>query len=135
MMQTLLAGIIGLLAVGVIALPAAYSDSQTVTIPLYDGLNLEQVETTLIIPEDNKLPWGHIRGAVDNPAEGYPVIIQFYKGQDPVHIAQAEVNSDNTYEYKFRVRDMVDGQPVNVFEGSYTVIISKVVQDSLNSTI
>jgi len=60
------------------------------------------------------------------------VIIQFFNeenGDDPIHVAQAEVNGDNTYEYKFRVRNvnLETGEATNIFEGDYTVKIFKVV--------
>ena len=131
-MRMLIGAIMGLFAIGMLlAIPSSYANTQTTT-TLGDGLSLEKITTTMTIPEDNKLPWGYVQGSVDNPAEGYPVIIQFYKGEDPVHFAQAEIDSDGTYDYKFRVRNVVDGQAVNIFEGDYTVKIFKVVEDSLN---
>ena len=70
---------------------------------------------------------------IDNPAERYPVIIQFFKGDDRVHVAQVDVKGDDTYEYKFRVRNVVDGKVTNIFEGDYTVKIFKVVESTLNT--
>lgn len=131
--RILMAGMLGLFAVGaLLAMPPSFGSAQTTT-ALGDGLNLETVTTAMSIPKDNTLPWGHVEGTVNNPAEGYPVIIQFYKDGVPVHFAQTDVGEDGSYDYKFRVRNMVDGQPVNVFEGNYTVMIFKVVYGGLNS--
>ena len=131
-MRILIAAALGLLAVGVLmAIPSSYASTQTT--PLGDGLNLETVTTTMTVPEDNELPWGHVQGSVDNPAEWYPVIIQFYKGEDPVHVAQVDLNGDDTYDYKFRVRNVVDGQAINIFEGDYTVKIFTVVENRPNT--
>ena len=83
------------------------------------------------IPEDNKLPWGAVKGSAFDNVERYPVIIQFYKGEDPVHVAQVDVKGDGSYEYKFRVRsvDNNTGEAINIFEGQYTVKIFKVIHN------
>ncbi len=121
--------VIGLFAVVMLAaLPSSYADSQTSVIPVDGKLNLEITTIIMTIPENNTLPWGYVSGSVNNPAEQHPVIIQFHKEGNPVHVAQVEVNSDGTYEYKFRVQNTTDGHTVNVFEGSYTVKIFKVVE-------
>ena len=88
------------------------------------------------IPEDNTLPWGAVRGSAFDYVERYPVIIQFYKGEDPVHVAQVDLKGDGSYEYKFRVRsvDNNTGDIVNIFEGQYTVKIFKVIHNQ-NQTI
>lgn len=105
--------------------------STTVT-PLNEEVSLQRTVTTMNIPEDNVLPWGTVKGSASEYAERYPVIIQFYKGEDPVHFAQVDVNGDGSYEYKFRVRnlDTNSGQFVNVFEGQYTVKIFKVIPNT-----
>lgn len=132
-MRMLMTATIGLFVAGMLmAVPSSFGNTQTTT-PLGDGLSLEKVTTTMTIPEDNQLPWGYVRGSVDSPAEGYPVVIQFYRGDEPVHFAQTEIDEDGTYDYKFRVRNVVDGQAINIFEGEYTVNIFKVVENSLNA--
>ena len=105
--------------------------STTVT-PLNEEVSLQRTVTTMNIPEDNVLPWGTVKGSASEYAERYPVIIQFYKGEDPIHFAQVDVNGDGSYEYKFRVRDLDtnSGQFVNVFEGQYTVKIFKVIPNT-----
>ncbi len=102
----------------------------TVT-PINEEISLQKIVTTMIIPEDNKLPWGAVKGSAFDNVERYPVIIQFYKGEDPVHVAQVDVKGDDSYEYKFRVRsvDNNTGETVNVFEGQYTVKIFKVIHN------
>ena len=102
--------------------------STTVT-PINEEVSLQRTITTMNIPEDNVLPWGTVKGSASEYAERYPIIIQFYKGEDPVHFAQVDAKGDGSYEYKFRVRnlDTNSGQFVNVFEGQYTVKIFKVI--------
>ena len=116
---------------GIMVIPeniSAESNQITVT-PINEEISLEKTITTMNVPEDNKLPWGTVRGDASDVAERYPVIIQFYKGVDPVHFAQVDVKGDGSYEYKFRVRslDSNSGGFVNIFEGDYTVKIYKVI--------
>ena len=103
--------------------------------PINEEISLEKTTATMIVPQDNTLPWGAVVGAPSDYVERYPVIIQFYKGDDAVHIAQVDVKGDGSYEYKFRVRDVDNnsGEIINVFEGQYTVKIFKVIpnQNSL----
>jgi hypothetical protein len=119
---------------GIMLIPgniSAESNQITVT-PIDEKLSLEKTITTMNVPEDNKLPWGTIRGGASDVAERYPIIIQFYKGEDPVHFAQVDAKGDGSYEYKFRVRnlDLDTGEFVNVFEGDYTVKIYKVIPNT-----
>lgn len=119
---------------GIMTIPgdiSAESNQITVT-PIDEKVSLEETVTIMKVPQDNKLPWGTVRGAADDVAERYPVIIQFYKGEDPVHFAQVDVKGDGSYEYKFRVRnlDSNTGEFVNIFEGEYTVKIYKVIPNT-----
>ena len=112
----------------------SFAESQT-TSPLDDDLSLVKTTTIMSVPTDNVLPWGAVKGTIDDPAQGYPVIIQFFSednGDEPVHIAQVDVKGDDTYEYKFRVRtvNLETGEATNIFEGDYTVKIFKVVNSS-----
>lgn len=106
-------------------------NSVTVT-PINGEISLQQTVTTMSVPENNELPWGFVKGDASDYVERYPVIIQFYKGEDPVHFAQVDVKGDGSYEYKFRVRnlDTSTGEFVNVFEGDYTVKIFKVIPNT-----
>lgn len=98
-------------------------------IPLNEEISLQKVVTTMHIPVDNTFPWGAVKGSVSNPVERYPVIIQIFKGEDPVHFAQVDLKGDNSYEYKFRIRnvDNQTGEIIKIFEGEYTVKIFKVI--------
>ena len=121
---------------GVMAIPgdiSAETNQITVT-PINEKVSLEKTITTMNVPQDNQLPWGTVRGEASDVAERYPIIIQFYKGEDPIHFAQVDAKGDGSYEYKFRVRNMDSntGEIVNVFEGDYTVKIYKVIPNTNN---
>ena len=105
-------------------------NTSTIT-PINDEISLQKIVTTMTVPEDNKLPWGFVKGGASDYVERYPVIIQFFKGEDPVHVAQVDVKGDGSYEYKFRVRnvDHITGEITNIFEGQYTVKIFKVIHN------
>ena len=119
---------------GIMMIPENISaePNQITVTPINEEISLEKTITTMNVPEDNKLPWGTVRGDASDVAERYPVIIQFYKGEDPIHFAQVDTKGDGSYEYKFRVRslDSDSGQFVNIFEGDYTVKIYKVIPNS-----
>ena len=112
---------------------SAESNQITVT-PINEEISLERTVTTMSVPDDNKLPWGTVMGDASDVAERYPIIIQFYKGEDPVHFAQIDSKGDGSYEYKFRVRslDSNSGEFVNIFQGDYTVKIYKVIPNTNN---
>lgn len=118
---------------GIMMIPGISAESSHITVtPINEKVSLEETVATMYVPEDNKLPWGTVRGGADDVAERYPVIIQFYKGEDPVHFAQVDVKGDGSYEYKFRVRnvDLETGEAINIFEGQYTVKIYKVIPNT-----
>ena len=130
----LIASVITVLGIMMIPTNASAEDNQdsiTVT-PINEEISLKKTTTIMAVPENNELPWGTVRGAASDYVERYPVIIQFYKGEEPVHIAQVDVKGDGSYEYKFRVRnlDSNTGEFVNVFEGEYTVKIFRVVPNT-----
>ncbi len=129
-MRMLAVAALGLFALGMLAVaPQSYAATQTTTTAISWGLSLEKTVTTMEVPENNILPWGYVAGSVSNPAENHPVIILLYQDGVPVHVAQVGVDDDGSYEYKFRVRNVVDGQAVNIFEGQYMVKIFKVVEN------
>jgi len=112
---------------------SAESNQNIITVtPINEKISLQQTTTTMSIPEDNKLPWGSVIGTASDYVERYPVIIQMYKGEDPVHFSQVDVKGDGSYEYKFRVRsvDTNTGEAINVFEGDYTVKIFRVIPNT-----
>ena len=96
-----------------------------------EELSIKKTITSMNVPEDNKLSWGTVRGGASNYVERYPVIIQFYKDDAPVHVAQVDVKGDGSYEYKFRVRNMDNntGEVIDIFEGQYTVKIFRVIHN------
>tara|TARA_B100000470_G_scaffold194057_1_gene162321 strand:+ start:35 stop:463 length:429 start_codon:yes stop_codon:yes gene_type:complete len=120
---------------GAIIIPgniSAETSQNLVTItPINEKLSLEKTIITMNIPQENTLPWGAVRGVVSDHVEGYPAIIQFYKGGEPVHVAQVDVKEDGSYEYKFRARsvDNNTGEITNIFEGQHTIKISIVVHN------
>ncbi|MBT5201526.1 MAG: hypothetical protein HOK63_05390 [Thaumarchaeota archaeon] len=122
--------------IGIMIIPgntsAEASQNSVIVSPINEEISLEKTTTMMTIPQDNTLPWGTVIGAPSDYVERYPVIIQFYKGTDPVHVAQVDVKGDGSYEYKFRVRnvDNSTGEIINVFEGQYTVKIFKVIHNN-----
>ncbi len=135
----------GLIALGIfsvvmlLATSTSYSFAETqTTVQLDEEVSLQKITTMMSIPLDNTLPWGTVRGTIDDPAQGYPVIIQFFNQEsddEPMHVAQVDVKGDDTYEYKFRMRDvdLQSGQVTTIFEGDYTVKIFKVINSSLDT--
>ena len=123
-------------SVSVSSISAEVPNIQTEITPLDATIGLEKTILTLNVPENNNLPWAFVEGKISNPVTEYPVIIQIFDNNDSsvdgndvgaVHFAQTQINSDGSYEYKFRVADITDGQIINIFEGDYTVKIFKVV--------
>ena len=120
---------------------SAEIQSNTEIVPIDSTMGLEKTTLTLNVPENNKMPWAFVEGKISDPVLEYPVIIQIYDNNihqvngnnvGAVHFAQTKINSDGTYEYKFRVADVDAGKIVNIFEGDYTVKIFKVVYTNSN---
>ena len=126
--------IIALLAIMIVPNSAVAETNQNeISVsPINEKISLETTITTLTVPEDNTLPWGTVHGTASDVSERYPVIIQFYKGDEAVHIAQIDTKGDGSYEYKFRVRNMDQstGEFTNIFHGEYTVKIFKVIPNT-----
>ena len=104
----------------------------TTITPINEKISLEKTVTSMDIPKDISLSWGAVRGEASDYAERYPVIIQFFKGDEPVHIAQVKVKGDGSYEYKFRIRnvDQTTNKIIDIFEGKYTVKIFRVIHNT-----
>ena len=121
---------------GIMMIPgdiSAESNQNNITVtPINEEISLQKTVTTMSIPENNKLPWGAVVGEASDYVERYPVIIQMYKGEDPIHFSQVDVRGDGSYEYKFRVGslDLSTGEFVNTFEGDYTVKIFRVIPNT-----
>jgi hypothetical protein len=101
-------------------------------VSLDENTTIKQILTGIIISEDNKLPWGTIKGKVTNPAPGHPIIIQFFNslGDVPAHVAQVDLNVDNSYEYKFRLFSIDDGITTHIFQGEYYIRIFSTIDTS-----
>ena len=110
----------------------AIAENETTITSINDKLSLKKTVIPMSIPEDNAFPWGAVRGQASEFVERYPVIIQIYKNEDPVHFAQVDVRGDGSFEYKFRIRNMDanTGESINIFEGQYMVNIYKVVPNN-----
>ena len=132
----LIASIITVLTIMMIPedISAETSQNSITVTPINEKISLQKTVTTMSIPQDNKLPWGTVIGSASEYVERYPVIIQFYKGEEPIHVAQVDVKGDGSYEYKFRVTsfDSNTGEFVNIFEGDYTVKIFRVIPNTNN---
>ena len=124
---------------GIMMIPggvSAETSQNSVTVsPINEKMSLQETITTMNVPQDNKLPWGIVKGEASDYVERYPVIIQFYKGEEPVHVAQVDVKGDGSYEYKFRVKNVDNntGEVINIFEGDYTVKIFRVIPNTNQS--
>lgn len=106
--------------------------SETITItPINDKISLEKTSSIMDIPKNKELVWGMVKGGPSDYVERYPVIIQFFKEGEPVHVAQVKVKGDGSYEYKFKIRntDQNTGKITDIFEGKYTVKIFKVIHN------
>lgn len=107
---------------------SATSEKITIT-PIDDKISLEKRTATMHIPENKSFVWGMVKGEPSEYVERYPVIIQFFKGDEPIHVAQVKVKGDGSYEYKFKIRnvDKKTGEVTDIFNGDYTVNIFKVI--------
>jgi len=130
--------IIGLFVIGLFSsIPTSFSQSseETTVTPINEKVSLETTIAIMSVPTDNTFPWGSVHGMISDPAKRYPVIIQFFKENEPIHIAQVDVKGDDSYEYKFRVRNVDNGKVTNIFEGDYEVRIFKVINNPKNDLI
>ena len=114
--------------VAMIGMSPSFADSNTTVLSTNDGIQLTKTVVPMSISPENTMPWAFVEGTVENNAEGYPVVIQIYQNEKPVHFGQTSVNEDGTYEYKFRARNIDGDNIVNVYEGVYDVKIFKSVQ-------
>lgn len=111
----------------------AETDQNNINVrPINDKMSLEVTTVTMTVPENNKLPWGKVWGTSSEVVERYPVIIQFYKENEAIHVAQVDTKGDGSYEYKFRARtvDHNTGESKDIFYGDYTVKIFKVIPNT-----
>lgn len=123
--------ILALIAVMYPSNALAESSESITIIPIDEKISLEKTSAIMNIPENKLLSWGIVKGEPSDYVERYPVIIQFFKGDEPVHVAQVKVKGDGSYEYKFKIRntDQKTGEIIDLFEGKYTVNIFKVIHN------
>ena len=114
--------------VAMIGMSPSFADSNTIVLSTNDGVQLTKTVVPMSISSGNTMPWAFVEGSIENHADGYPVIVQIYQNDEPVHFAQTNVNEDGTYEYKFRARSIDGSNVINVFEGNYEVKIFKSIQ-------
>ena len=112
--------------------PYASAESSETISPITDEISIKKTTIPMYIPEDNEFPWGVVRGQATELAERYPIIIQIYQNEDPVHFAQVDPKGDGSFEYKFRIRnvDSDTGIATNIYEGQFTVKIFRVIPNS-----
>ena len=122
-------GILLSISISLLDMSAFAESSQTTVTKLDDEISLEKTVTAMSIPENNTLPWGTVKGKVNDPSQGYPVIIQFFKSleEDPIHVAQVTLKGDDSFEYRFRLLSIDEGKVTHFFEGDYYVKIFKVI--------
>ena len=114
--------------VAMIGMSPSFADSNTTIISTNDGIQLTKTVVSMSVSPHNTMPWAFVEGVVENHAEGYPVIVQIYQNDEPIHFAQTDVNDDGTYEYKFRARNLDGDNVVDIYKGDYEVKIFKSVQ-------
>ena len=125
-----------IVVLGIMVIPStavAETNQNSISVkPINEKVSLETTTVTLSVPENNTFSWGTVSGPSSDYAERYPVIIQFYKGDEAVHIAQVDVKGDGSYEYEFRVRnlDHNTGEFTDIFHGEYTVKIFRVIPNT-----
>jgi len=107
---------------------ASDEQSNTEIIPIDGIIGIEKTVVSLHASSDNILPWGYVEGKIDNHVSDYPVIIQIYDDDgQAIHFAQTNVEQDGSYEYRFRVLSVDDGEIIKIFKGDYSVNIFKVI--------
>ena len=93
------------------------------TVAIDNEIALETVTVPMIILKDSP-KWVTISGTVSDPVDWYPVIIQVYKDDEPIHFAQTDLFGDDSYKYKFRIGGSDDSMMSGLFEGEYEVRVS-----------
>ena len=78
--------------VAMIGMSPSFAESNTSVLSTNDGVQLTKTVVSMSISPDNTMPWGFVEGTVENHAEGYPVIVQIYQNDEPIHFAQTDVN-------------------------------------------
>jgi len=105
----------------------AYEPTTTV-IPLNNKIAIEKTIMFFHSPEEPTHYWGYVEGKIANHVSGFAVaIVMFNEEEGLPRYGQVDVNEDGYYEYRFRVKNMHDGELVWQIEGDYRITIFKVV--------
>ena len=89
------------------------------------------IEKTILFfhsPEEPTHYWGYVEGKIANHVPGFAVVIVMFNEEERFpRYGQVDVNENGYYEYRFRVKNMHDGELVWKMEGDYRITIFKVV--------
>ena len=122
-------GIIGIVIISLFSI--SFSDEQISTtriIPIDETIAIEKTILFFHAPEEPSHYWGYVEGKIANHVPGFAVVIEMYNEKESFpRYSQVDVNEDGYYEYKFRVKNVHDGELVWKMEGDYRITIFKVV--------
>jgi len=100
----------------------------TTIIPLNDKIAIEKTILFFHSPEEPSHYWGYVEGTIANYVPGFAVaIVMFNEEERFPSYGQVDVDENGYYEYRFRVKNMHDGELVWKMEGDYRITIFKVV--------
>ena len=122
-------GIIGIVIISLFSI--SFADEQISTtriIPIDGTIAIEKTILFFHAPEEPSHYWGYVEGKIANHVPGFAVVIEMYNEKESFpRYSQVDVNEDGYYEYKFRVKNVHDGELVWKMEGDYKITIFKVV--------
>ena len=122
-------GIIGIVIISLFSI--SFADEQISTtriIPIDETIAIEKTVLFFHAPEEPSHYWGYVEGKIANHVPGFAVVIEMYNEKESFpRYSQVDVNEDGYYEYKFRVKNVHDGELVWKMEGDYKITIFKVV--------
>ena len=122
-------GIIGIVIISLFSISFADEQiSNTRIIPIDETIAIEKTVLFFHAPEEPSHYWGYVEGKIANHVPGFAVVIEMYNEKESFpRYSQVDVNEDGYYEYKFRVKNVHDGELVWKMEGDYKITIFKVV--------
>ncbi len=122
-------GIIGIVIISLFSISFADEQiSNTRIIPIDGTIAIEKTILFFNAPEEPSHYWGYVEGKIANHVPGFAVVIEMYNEKESFpRYSQVDVNEDGYYEYKFRVKNVHDGELVWKMEGDYRITIFKVV--------
>ncbi len=122
-------GIIGIVIISLFSISFADEQiSNTSIIPIDWTIAIEKTILFFHAPEEPSHYWGYVEGKIANHVPGFAVVIEMYNEKESFpRYSQVDVNEDGYYEYKFRVKNVHDGELVWKMEGDYKITIFKVV--------